>query len=117
MNTKIIKINSEFIEFDNGYKLLSEHDQDCCEQHYLYFNDLDIEDTKNLEFDLNNENFFEKLEGYGIGLKPILGFPIRIPGYGSNNGHYSTNLTLLLTDKNNKMIKSYDISECQEIND
>jgi len=112
MKTKVIKVTDEFIEFDNSIKLMSEHDQDCCEHHFLQFNDLKLEDFENLEFDLENDNFFTRIEGYGIELNPISGFSVRIPGYGYNNGYYSSNLTLLLTNGKD-YTKTYDITECQ----
>ena len=85
---KVVNVDSDSVEFENGVKLYSNHDQDCCESHYLDFSDLKIEDFKDLEFDLTNDDFFERIEDYGIALKPINGFPVRIPGYGSNNGYY-----------------------------
>ncbi len=113
---KVVKIDSESLEFDNGIILTSEHDQDCCENHYLSLSDLTIDDFKGLEFDLSNDDFFERIEDYGIALKPLNGFPVRIPGYGSNNGYYSSNLTLVIFDKN-VFLKRFDISECQVISD
>ena len=44
--------------------------------------DLDLSDFDGLEFDLTNDNFFERIKGYGIALKPINGWAVRIPGYG-----------------------------------
>ena len=112
-NLKVIKVDSDVIYFENGVKLYSDHDQDCCEHHYLSMNDLTIADFDGLEFDLSNDDFFERIEDYGIALKPINGFPVRIPGYGSNNGYYGSNIDLIVTD--GKGIKKvYDISECQE---
>lgn len=115
-NLKVVKIDSDSLEFDNGVKLYSNHDQDCCENHYLSLSDLTLDDFKGLEFDLSNDDFFERIEDYGIALKPINGFPVRIPGYGSNNGYYSSNLDLILTNDKD-FTKTYDISECQEWSD
>lgn len=113
-NVKIVSLdtNIDVIEFDNGLKLYSNHDQDCCEHHWLSMKDLDFEDLKDFEFDLSNDDFFERIEGYGIALKPLNGFPVRIPGYGSNNGYYSSNLELVLWGKDFE--KTYNISDCQE---
>lgn len=113
----VVKVNSDSIEFQNGMILTSEHEQDCCEHHYLSFNDLTIEDFEKLEFNLSNDDFFERIDGYGIALKPKHGHPVKIPGYGSNNGYYSSNLELQLVNKDGKIVKQYNISECQEIND
>jgi len=113
---KVIKIDSDSLEFDNGIILSSNHDQDWCESHHLSLSDLTLADFESLEFDLTSDDFFERIEGYGIALKPIVGFPVRIPGYGSNNGYYSSNLDLVLTDGKD-FSKVFDISDCQDIND
>ena len=110
--TKVVKVTDDMIEFDNGWQLLSEHNQDCCEHHYLSFGDLKLDDFDGLEFNLES-NFFTRVDGYGIRLNPVTGFPVSIPGYGYNNGYYSSNLILVLT--NGSETKSFDISDCQEI--
>jgi hypothetical protein len=115
-NLKVVAIDSDSLEFNNGVKLYSNHDQDCCESHYLSLSDLTLEDFEGLEFDLTNDDFFERIEDYGIALKPINGFPVRIPGYGSNNGYYSSNLDLILTNGAD-FKKTFDISECQVVSD
>lgn len=110
---KVVKVTSDYIEFENGTRLSSEHDQDCCESHYLFFDDLTIDDFEGLEFYLTEgENFFNRVEGYGIELLPIKGFPVRIPGYGANNGYYSSDLRLELYGGG--IDKEFDISECQD---
>jgi len=110
---RVINVTSDEIEFNNGVKLYSDHQQDCCESHYLSFGDLTIEDFKDLEFDLTNDAFFKRVEDYGIELIPVNGHPVRVPGYGSNNGYYSSNLTLVLSGCG--IDKTFDISECQVI--
>ena len=40
--TKVKQINNYSIEFENGVKLFSNHDQDCCEHHWLDFEHLSI---------------------------------------------------------------------------
>lgn len=109
---KIIKIDGGF-QFDNGMRLESYHSQDCCESHYLEFNYVNMSDVEGLEFDLSSDSFFNKIEGYGIELIPVSGFSVKIPGYGENNGYYSSSLDLVLMDSNGKTIKTYDIEECQ----
>lgn len=113
-NLKAVKIENDELVFNDGTRLLSNHDQDCCEWHYLDFEDLDISDFDGLEFDLTNDDFFNRVEDYGIELKPINGHVVRIPGYGSNNGYYGSNIDLIIADANGKTIKSYDVSECQK---
>ncbi len=110
MKTKVKSLNSSEIHFENGLMLSSEHIKDCCESHYLDMSDLKLEDFQDLEFDLSNDNFFERVEDYGIRLIPVSGHPVSIPGYGYNNGYYSSNLTLTLSDG-----RDFDVSECQVI--
>ena len=116
-NLKVVKIENDELVFNDGTRLLSNHDQDCCEHHYLDFADLDISDFDGLEFDLTSDDFFNRVEDYGIELKPIKGHVVRVPGYGSNNGNYGSNIDLIIADANGKTIKSYDVSECQKVDD
>lgn len=74
-----------------------------------------LADFDGLEFDLDSDDFFERIEEYGIALKPLMGFPVRIPGYGNNNGYYSDQLELVLSGKD--FSKVFDISECQDVTD
>jgi hypothetical protein len=103
------------IRFDDGSTLEDFHDSECCEHHYLDFSAISLEDFDGLEFDLSSEDFFERVPDYGIRLVPTNGHPVSIPGYGYNNGYYSSNLSLILTTPDGK--KTFDISECQEWKD
>lgn len=111
--SKVVRVGSFGITFDNGAELSSCHNRDCCESHELYFQDLSLADFEGLEFDLSNDNFFKRVDGYGIELLPIHGHPVRVAGHGYNNGYYSSNMDLLLT--NGYETKTFDISECQDI--
>lgn len=113
---KVVKVNQDSIEFEGGIMLSSNHDQDCCESHYLDFEHIKLEDFEGFEFDLSGDNFFNRIEDYGIELMPIKGHSVKVPGYGYNNGYYSSNLSLIL-EQNGKNIKTYDVSECQVIKD
>jgi hypothetical protein len=113
-NLKVVKIDSEAIEFENGIKLCSNHESDCCERHYLSFDDLELSDFDGLEFDLSGDTFFKRIKDYGIELVSNKGFTVKVPGYGYNNGYYSDNLTLCLSGGGFKI--EYDITECQVIN-
>lgn len=113
MNMKVVKVDEDGITFENGTVLTSYHDRDCCENHWLDFSPLSIADFEGLCFDLTNEAFFERIPNYGIALVPISGFPVRIAGYGSNNGYYSSNMDLVLTFSD-KTTTVFDISECQD---
>lgn len=111
---KVVEIADESIKFDNGMWLSSDHERDCCENHYLSFSDLSEDDFEGLEFDLTTDSFFDRIEGYGIQLNPIHGHPVRVAGYGNNNGYYSANLSLVLI-KGSKLVETFDITECQDI--
>lgn len=108
----VIEVNQDDIKFSNGITLSSDHKSDCCEYHWLQFSDLTLDEFKGLKFDLSNNNFFRKIPDFGIELIPIKGWPVKIAGHGSNNGYYSTNLRLDLSDG-----RSFDITECQDWND
>lgn len=107
---KVIKIDDGLL-FDDGTTLSSHHSQDCCENHYLDFSNLKMDDFEGLDFDLNGY-FFNRIEDFGIALTPTNGYPVRIPGYGYNNGYYSSNLNLVLSGTINR---DFDISDCQVI--
>ena len=111
---KVVKVGDYGITFENGLELSSYHASDCCETHELYFKDLSLADFDGLEFDLSNDNFFERIDGYGIALLPIQGHPVRVAGHGYNNGYYSSDLDLILTNGRD-FEKKFDISECQDI--
>lgn len=111
---KVIKVDSDIIEFENGIKLYSHHDQDCCESHDLSMSDLTIDDFEGLEFDLTNDDFFKRIPDYGIELIPIHGHSVKIAGHGYNNGYYSDNLDLVLSNGKD-FNKIYNITECQNI--
>lgn len=112
---KVIYVDKDVVRFDDQSELYSDHDQDCCESHYLDFSQHSLSDFDGLEFDLSSPSFFEKVDDYGIRLLPTNGHPISVPGYGYNNGYYSANLTLVL-DRPGSSTK-FDITECQVIND
>lgn len=109
--TELIQIKEHELLFADGTSLSSEHDSDCCESHYLSFQDLKLEDFAGLSFDFSGD-FFERVEGYGIRLIPVVGHPVNIPGYGYNNGYYSSELTLVVEGP---FAKRHDISDCQVI--
>ena len=110
---KVIKVDGDSITFENNIMLSSDHKQDCCESHELDMSDLTIDDFKGLEFDLSNDDFFKRIEDYGIELIPIKGHSVKIPGYGYNNGYYSDQLELTISNGKD-FTKTYDITECQE---
>jgi hypothetical protein len=65
-----------------------------------------------LEFNLEDNEFFKRIPGYGIELIPINGLSVKVPGYGVNSGYYSSDITLELS-KNGEIVNSFDVTECQ----
>ena len=114
-NDYVLHCNSG-IFFSNNILLGSWHDTDCCEEHYLDFQHITLEEFKGLKFDLSDDNFFKKIPDYGIELIPINGHSIKIPGYGYNNGYYGTNIKLVIINYD-KLLNTYDVTECQTIFD
>jgi hypothetical protein len=114
VNLKVITIGADFLQFSDGWILESVHESDCCESHYLSFEHFTLKDFEGHIFDLSNDKFFEKVPDYGIRLIPLNNHEIPVPGYGYNNGYYSTNLVLRVTDNEGKLTE-YDITECQVI--
>ena len=108
----IVEVADEHIVFDNGWMLESFHDYQCCEHHYL---DMKAAEDELLDqkLDLSKE-FFERVEGYGIRLLIENGHPVSVAGYGENSGYYSSDLHLLIKNKENETVQSFDVSECQD---
>ena len=109
---KVIYVDEDTVRFEDGTEMYSFHYTDCCEQHWLTFENLSLSDFEGLDFDLSGDSFFERVAGYGIRLVPISGHPVSVPGYGDNNGYYSSNLTLVLA-KRGGWKREFDIIECQ----
>lgn len=115
--SKVVEISENGITFDTGVTLQSYHEQDCCEWHWIDWASVTLEDFEDCIFNLANENFFERVPDYGIRLIPNNNYPISIPGYGDNNGYYTDNLSIILKNSDGKIIKQFDITECQKIKD
>ena len=58
---KVINVKFHTIYFEDGTEITSNHEQDCCESHYLSFGDLTLEDFDGLEFDITDDKFFEQV--------------------------------------------------------
>ena len=119
---KIIEINDESLKFDNGTYMYSEHYQNCCESHWADFsvmNGYNLNSVTGKQIDIKNVDFAENIEDY-IQLVPDMGFNLIardgskyfVPCYASNNGYYSSDLTLRIT-LDEKSI-DIDISDCQQ---
>lgn len=109
--SKIVKVSDSGLELDCGTRIYDYHPQDCCEQHYLDWSAVDPSDLVGKEIHL--DDFFERVDGYGIRIKVVGDHPVAVAGYGDNNGYYSSEI-LLVVDKPGLTPVEYDISECQE---
>lgn len=87
---KIKEITSGHIEFDNGEVITFEHCQDCCEDNYADFEQLD-DIARATEFESPLQ--FEKVEnaGFRFGNEGRMFF---VPCYSDQNGYYSSDLQI-----------------------
>lgn len=81
---KIKEITEDYILFDNGNKITYDHEQDCCENNYADFGQLD-DLALDEEFDENLE--FEAVEesGFRFGNQPNKMY--FVPCYSCQNGY------------------------------
>lgn len=92
---RIVDINDDYIEFDNGKKITYNHDRDCCEQNYADFKQLDtIGRIYNFDEDLRFEEVNEF--GFRFGDSKAMFF---IPCYSEQNGYYSTDIEIYYDGK------------------
>lgn len=122
-NLRITEIDDEYIILENAdkekLKVYSNHDTECCEIHYLDFSEIEDMLEDNMLFCIDTEDpssFFCKVEGFGIRMLPVNGHPVSVPGYGRNNGYYSSDMELVVEDMRfHKEVLNIDVSECQDI--
>lgn len=103
-----------YILFDNGEKLSSEHNDDCCEQVYADFQNMQVMGQREKNYvDSNELDFFENIldsivpiEGLGFYLVSKQGICLLVSCYNVQNGYYSDYLEL------NYMGKTKNISSC-----
>lgn len=96
----------------------SDHDQRCCESHYLDFDSTkqDFETAKEFLSKVDKIDI-SKVDGAGINIRMydwIKEHCIHVPWRGYNNGYYGSNIDLIVKLPNGDK-KTYDVSECQEI--
>lgn len=87
---KISKITEYEIEFDNGKKIIFDHDQECCEINYADFEQLD---SLARDVDFSEPLVFESCDyGFRFGNPPVNMF--FVPCYSIQNGYYSAELDI-----------------------
>lgn len=102
---KIIKIDDDFVEFDDGTKITSVHYQDCCEHVYADFKQLKDTNIMMEDFD---EIKIEKVLGSGFKIGAYF-----VPCYNSQNGYYNSDLSLAIS-KPGKEDQIINITGCTE---
>ena len=119
---RIVGISEDNLVFDNGTTMSSFHEQDCCESHWADFSVMEgynintvtgeTIDIKEVEFDEDIKDYIELVEDAGFNLIAKDGSKYFIPCYASNNGYYSSDLTLVISRDNQK--EEIDITDCQK---
>lgn len=104
---KIVEISESGITFDNGCTLSDYHEQDCCEDVYADFENMQVMGLQPENFVWARElDFFEDvlksivpIEGLGFYLVTKQGICILVSCYDIQNGYYSSDLSLRYKDQ------------------
>jgi hypothetical protein len=92
---KISNITEEAIVFDNGKAITYDHDQDCCEQNYADFKQID---SIAREYEYTEPLMFEAVQdsGFRFGDSHSMFF---VPCYSEQNGYYSVDIEIYYDGK------------------
>ena len=90
---RIKEITCEHILFDNGIKIIFNHEQDCCEYNYADFEQL--KDTGIEQEEFTEPLTFEKAGDYGFRFGNH-GKMYYVPCYSSQNGYYTTEIDIYI---------------------
>ena len=102
---KIKEVNENMILFDNGNSITFDHRQDCCEQNYTDFEQLD-DIARTVKFERPIE--FQACEGQGFLFGNRPGKMFFVPCYSCQNGFYSDEITIIY---NNNEVLSFNAEE------
>jgi hypothetical protein len=102
---KIKKVTDEVILFDNGNTITFDHEQDCCENNYADFEQIEPQ-AMNTEFE--EPLTFEAIENAGFRFGNLPGKMFFIPCYSSQNGYYSTDIRI---EYNGETVLAFDCEE------
>lgn len=94
---RIKQVDVYSIEFDNGNKITYNHIQDCCEDNYADFIQID-ERLVEYDYDFNENLEFEKVDDIGFRFGSD-GHWIFVPCYSEQNGYYSGDVDIYYNDK------------------
>ena len=100
---KIVEVTPEHIKFDTGFTITYDHDQDCCEDNYADFEQLD-DIARSYKFD--EDLVFEAVpeSGFRFGDKRAMFF---VPCYSDQNGYYSSEISIYY-NRNRNLVLSFD---------
>lgn len=116
---KIKKIDCLGITFDNGNKLLYNHEKECCERVYADWLNMQIMtkmgvnsvNTNDLDFNVDLDKKITKIQNVGFEIEDNNGIRLFVSCYNKQNGYYSSNLELHYIKKGlGRTI--IDISDC-----
>lgn len=93
---KIKVLTDESIKFDNGSYIRYDHCQDCCENNYADFEQLE-EIAYEVDFDENL--IFEAVQGFGFRFGSERTSMYFVPCYSEQNGWYTSDLDIYYKDK------------------
>ena len=104
----------QYLEFDNGMRLEYYHDQDCCEDVYADFQNMQVMgpqeknyvDARDLDFFENILDSIVPIEGLGFYIVTKQGICILVSCYDIQNGYYNDRLELVYGDERK------DITQC-----
>lgn len=93
---RIETVTSDYIEFSNGDRILYDHDQDCCEDNFADFKQIEEralkeEFTLPIDFEVINE------KGFRFGNQPYAMY--FIPCYSDQNGYYTSDIDIYYAKK------------------
>ena len=103
---KIIKFDQDGLEFDNGTIVGDSHDQECCEDVYADWKQLEDTDVMSHKFPEAIE--IEGVDGAGIKIDGYF-----IPCYNEQSGYYSSDLDIVITYPDKKKV-TVDVSKFTE---
>ena len=105
---KIIEVKDGYIGFDNGSKITFNHSQDCCEDNYADFKQIE---KQALDTTFDEELIFEEVEGSGFRFGSKGTHMFFIPCYSDQNGYYSSNVDIYF---NEKQVLNLDFLDCKD---
>jgi hypothetical protein len=94
---KIIKLEENLIEFDDGTRITASHEADCCEDNYADCEQLD-DIARSTDFDTANLEF-EIVDGSGFRFGNAPAKMFFVPCYSDQNGYYSDDVDIYLNDE------------------